>query len=191
MKNRNSVFKEYIIEADAYWINPQGLFMPVDTKHILKVIDNPNVFGLTLADIQKVYDEESEKLGVEGRAREKIILDLIGRGFIRIRYYPRYGRWTVNCNCLSDTVKSWLQQWASSMIGFGVSRFDEVNLDLPVKKKLIPMEKLLLDQYEQQIKEIRAKIGELVLELDARKKLQALLDQEETDYLMHFSELLW
>lgn len=34
---------------------------------------------------------------------------------------------------------------------------------------------------ERQIKEMQAKIGELVLELDARKKLQALLDREENN----------
>jgi transposase-like protein len=34
--------------------------------------------------------------------------------------------------------------------------------------------------HEREVKELRAKVGELVLELDARKKLQALIDQEET-----------
>ena len=37
------------------------------------------------------------------------------------------------------------------------------------------------DEQAIQIKEMHAKIGELVLELDARKKLQALIDQEEDD----------
>lgn len=36
-----------------------------------------------------------------------------------------------------------------------------------------------LDERDRQIKTMHAKIGELVLELDARKKLQALIDQEE------------
>ena len=37
------------------------------------------------------------------------------------------------------------------------------------------------DEHARQVKEMQAKIGELVLELDARKKLQALIDQEEND----------
>jgi hypothetical protein len=37
------------------------------------------------------------------------------------------------------------------------------------------------DERDRQIKEMHAKIGELVLEIDARKKLQALNDQEEND----------
>ena len=38
-----------------------------------------------------------------------------------------------------------------------------------------------LDERDRQIKTMQAKIGELVLELDARKKLQALIDQEESN----------
>ncbi len=41
--------------------------------------------------------------------------------------------------------------------------------------------KIEKDMHEQEIKDLRAKIGELVLELDARKKLQALIDREEKD----------
>ena len=36
-----------------------------------------------------------------------------------------------------------------------------------------------LDERDRQIKTMQAKIGELVLEIDARKKLQALNDQDE------------
>lgn len=37
-------------------------------------------------------------------------------------------------------------------------------------------------KHERELKELRAKVGELVLELDARKKLQALIDERETNY---------
>jgi transposase-like protein len=38
-----------------------------------------------------------------------------------------------------------------------------------------------MNEYERQIKEMQTKIGELVLEIDARKKLEALRDREETN----------
>ena len=38
-----------------------------------------------------------------------------------------------------------------------------------------------MNEHERQIKEMQTKIGELVLELDARKKLQALREREETE----------
>lgn len=34
-------------------------------------------------------------------------------------------------------------------------------------------------QHEREVNELRAKVGELALELDARKKLQALIESEE------------
>ena len=37
-------------------------------------------------------------------------------------------------------------------------------------------------QHEREVKELRAKVGELVLELDFRKKLQALNGQVETSF---------
>lgn len=36
------------------------------------------------------------------------------------------------------------------------------------------------DEHEREVKDLRAKVGELVLELEARKKLQALLEQDES-----------
>ncbi|MBK9071576.1 MAG: hypothetical protein IPL79_11330 [Myxococcales bacterium] len=38
----------------------------------------------------------------------------------------------------------------------------------------------LQDEHAREVKDLRAKVGELVLELEARKKLQALLEQDES-----------
>jgi transposase-like protein len=68
----------------------------------------------------------------------------------------------------NDLKQSEVESWIETFLKGG-----EKNLKTNAKEEI--------DQYERQIKEMRAKIGELVLELDARKKLQALLDQEETN----------
>lgn len=68
----------------------------------------------------------------------------------------------------NDLKQSEVESWIEIFLKGG-----EKNLKTNAKEEV--------DQYERQIKEMRAKIGELVLELDARKKLQALLDQEETN----------
>lgn len=39
-----------------------------------------------------------------------------------------------------------------------------------------------LDAKDKEIKELRAKVGELVLELDTRKKLEALIQSQETAF---------
>jgi len=68
----------------------------------------------------------------------------------------------------NDLKQSEVESWIETFLKGG-----EKNLKTNAKEEI--------DQYERLIKEMRAKIGELVLELDARKKLQALLDQEETN----------
>ncbi len=68
----------------------------------------------------------------------------------------------------NDLKQSEVESWIETFLKGG-----EKNLKTNAKEEI--------DQYERQIKEMRAKIGELVLELDARKKLQALLDQEENN----------
>ena len=37
-------------------------------------------------------------------------------------------------------------------------------------------------QHEQELTQLRAKVGELVLEIDARKKLQALNDRDQNAF---------
>lgn len=99
---------------------------------------------------------------------------------------PKYQRWTakrkaevvlqlikgevklVDICRQNDLKQSEVESWIEIFLKGG-----EKNLKTNAKEEV--------DQYERQIKEMRAKIGELVLELDARKKLQALLDQEETN----------
>ena len=136
-------FKKDIIRAEAYWIHPDGLFMPVHTKHILKVIQSPEDFGLTLKEIQKIYNDKDEEIGIEAEARKEIIISLIQKGFIRIRNYRlRYSSWTVNIYSLFDEVKETLGLWAGCMLESGVSEYDAVNLDLPDRKISLTMGEL-------------------------------------------------
>ena len=60
----------------AFWINPKGNIYRVAITHIKDVIRFPNKFGLSIRDIQKVFDKHDEPLGHEGKAREEILLNL-------------------------------------------------------------------------------------------------------------------
>lgn len=88
----------------AYWISPKNEVINVPTVHIDTVITNPETFGLTKEGIQKIYDSYGEPLGSEGKAREEIILDLVRKGWIRIRQYRNQG-WSVNVGKLSKKLK--------------------------------------------------------------------------------------
>ncbi len=68
----------------------------------------------------------------------------------------------------NDLKQSEVESWINTFISGGTQ-----SLKTNTKEQQI--------ETERQIKDMQAKIGELVLELDARKKLQALLDREENN----------
>lgn len=69
----------------AYFISPVGLVLPVFQTHIQKIIDEPEIFGLTGEYVLSKYDEYHEVLGHEGMARNEIIAGLLAKGWIRVR----------------------------------------------------------------------------------------------------------
>lgn len=130
----NRKFQESIPKAPAYWINPYGKILPIfdDQKHIDQIIKNPEFFSFTLEHLQKIYNSENEVLGSEGKAREKIILNLISRNWIRIRYYDRNDSYTVNVNRLTKNTKNYLYKWAKGMEENG-HKYSDVKIDMPNK----------------------------------------------------------
>lgn len=130
---RYKQLKESIPKAPAYWISPVGKILPIyEDNHIAQVINNPNAFGMTLGEIQKMYDEENEQLGSEGKARERIIKLLILQGWIRIRRYMRQDMFSVNIGRLTKRTKNYLYKWAMAMKDLGL-KYSQVKLDLPNK----------------------------------------------------------
>jgi hypothetical protein len=127
------------IAPEAFWISPSGEILDVPITHIRLVIDIPARFGMTSEEIEKAYTDENEELGTEGIAREKIILNLIGKGWIRIRYYPRRTGWTVNVHSMDWHTQDILREWSGRMIASGRSGYDEVIIDMPDGRKAVTL----------------------------------------------------
>ena len=68
----------------------------------------------------------------------------------------------------NDLKQSEIESWIDEFINSGTKGLKANNKDAR-------------DEQAKEIKDMKAKIGELVLELDARKKLQALIDLEENN----------
>lgn len=99
--------------TSAYWVNPYGQISPVTKgSHIADIIANPNKFGISRSEIESAYKKYGEKIGVEGKAREEIILDVLKGGFIRIRQYRTH--WSVTVDQLSRKIKNSLIKWAEA-----------------------------------------------------------------------------
>lgn len=80
------------------------------SKHIDHIVQHPESFGLNSGVVMAVYAKHNEQVGVEGRAREELILQVINHGFIRVRFYKN-SRWSIT---LYDNRvnKNILRKWA-------------------------------------------------------------------------------
>jgi hypothetical protein len=99
------------MSSPAIWISPYGRVYDVGISHVKFVFDNPDKFGLTEEDIRAAYERHGERLGIEGKAREEILLGLLRDGWIRARY-NRDG-WHIQLNRLNrdtkESIRSWLE----------------------------------------------------------------------------------
>jgi len=128
----------------AYWISPKGEIIDVQQKHINTVIRYPEKFGFTKHFVKFMYDKYKEKIGQEGKAREKLMLALFNEGWIRIRRYKTF--WSINVNKLIGKQKTYIYEWAKKIFK-GLHGFKELDPYMPVK----------IDQKGQKIKTIELK----------------------------------
>ena len=78
----------------AHWVSPSGKIIPVKDKHIITVSEKPRMYGTTIDKMKKEYEKYGETFPTdEGKAREKIMTDIVKRGWIRTRITPRTGQW--------------------------------------------------------------------------------------------------
>ena len=134
----------------AFFLSPGGEIIYVGTTHIARIISNPEKFGMSFGAIEKEYQQYGERIGLEGKARTKILINLIDQGWIRLRRYKEY--WKVNLNDLNITNRQYLKKWAKIIMrgdhGFKESdKWIDIVIDQPGKEPLIfNLKKLLCDQ---------------------------------------------
>jgi hypothetical protein len=99
---------------NSYFISPDGVLMPVDSRHINTVMEYPEKFGLTKEYIDDIYKKYDEKFGLEGKAREEILVDLVHKNWIRIRLYNNKSRvfWSINILDFTPQVMKYLHEFA-------------------------------------------------------------------------------
>lgn len=126
-------YKSYLTEANsqAYWISPYGEVVEVGTNHIQLIIQNPKKFGYKKDQIKDIYDKYDEPMGVEGKAREEIILDVVNKGWIRVRRYDNKG-YSVNISKMTKKVKDILFDWAYKLLNTGIKGMKEQDKFIPV-----------------------------------------------------------
>jgi hypothetical protein len=105
------------VKYQAYWVSPSGSVVPTEGgHHIVSVIANPVKFGYTKEDIVNRYQKYGETLGKEGKAREEIMVELMKKNWIRLRYIPRGDMWTAQLSRYTDRQKGFLFDWTQNMM---------------------------------------------------------------------------
>jgi hypothetical protein len=115
------------LQAKAFWLYQETL-IPVNRKHIDTVIDTPERFNLTIAEIEAVFNSYAEPLHHEGNARRDIMRELFKQGWIRIRDNRKvksYQGWIFEAD--SKIRDIWIRgfiEWA--ILNGNMSKFDRV-----------------------------------------------------------------
>ena len=77
--------------SDAYFIHPSGKIMPVEYgKHINEILRKPEQFGYTREQVFDIHKKHNERPGIEGKAREEILNNLINNGWGHARVYRNF-----------------------------------------------------------------------------------------------------
>ncbi len=120
-----------MIGTAAFFISPAGQIKPVLHTHIKAVIDSPEEFGTTSQEIAQTYQQFEEPMGLEGRARERILNEVIRRGWIRLRRYKNKC-WSVTMGRWTEVEMAHLAHWAGRILE-GVEGFIEDDQHLPIR----------------------------------------------------------
>jgi hypothetical protein len=113
--------------VDAFWISPTGKIIEAPKKHIDVVQDNPKLFGLSPDIFNAMYKKFKEPMGLEGKARNAIITELLMKGWIRLR--NRRNSWTIQVYKLNSKTATSLWDWARVAVKNGeLSRYSQLNV---------------------------------------------------------------
>jgi hypothetical protein len=121
-KKTTSPYVEYGVGegVSAYFIEPGGRWIIVNTSHVDKVIQDPEYFGFAFSDIEALHNKFHEKLGVEGKARSIILRTLIRNGWIHARYNVKLDLWNFTVWTLGRREKKLIDKWVAEMFTYGL-----------------------------------------------------------------------
>ena len=121
----------------AYWLLPDGTIYPVKTKHIIEIINCPELFGETLDTIKRMYDAYNEKMPHEGNARVEIMERVMKRGYIRIR--ERRNHWVIQLYKLSPKEHKFISQWVNCVWDNLIDKYADIKVNTLHNNELIIM----------------------------------------------------
>ena len=107
---------------DAYFISPTAELIETEGTHVRTVLDYPEKFGFSKQYLLDIYSKYKEKLGIEGKAREEILTELLDKGWIRVRFYPTKSFWSIQLKRIDKKIENILYKFANMIKDKKVSK---------------------------------------------------------------------
>ena len=108
---------------EAFFISPEGQYVPVPHLHISAICADPEIFGLTHAILEPLFKEHHEEWASEGFAREEIILGLLTQNWVRVRLRSERGKGPVcmfQVHALNHTTKTLISAFSAALVSDGI-----------------------------------------------------------------------
>ena len=120
---------------NAFFISPKGKMVPVPDRHVVAIANDPKLFGLTVNHIKTVYKKHKEDVGWEGDARNEIILELLKKDWVRLRFSTRGGTWRLQIheelnNRLKKNILSFCQEIKKGNITNAIDRTADPQIEI-------------------------------------------------------------
>jgi hypothetical protein len=88
---------------NGFWVKDDTVYDVTFSSHVAFVLDNVNLFSISLEEIEEAYSNCGEPFGSDGgKAREQLIRRAIGFGWIRIRKYEKPNYISIQCKSTHD-----------------------------------------------------------------------------------------
>lgn len=127
-----------LLECDAYWISPSGNIIPVLENHMKYVSSHPEKFNLTTLKIKSLYRKYKEPLGLEGKAREQILINILQQGWIRVRLVNRPEYWSIQTYTWNTKIKNNIWNWMIDAIDSDIiSKYTDLKIGILKSQQLI------------------------------------------------------
>jgi len=136
-----------ICQSIAFWLAPDGTTHYVPVTHIQYVIENPNLFCVSLDELRHRYAEKGEPWGCEGATRDEAIRSLVKNGWTRIRRYSR--DYSVNVPVLNDHHRAILSRFASMLLNEGFDGRYEADIYMPMRIMEMTNDKVSTETIQQ------------------------------------------
>lgn len=111
-------------QGKGYWVKGSKIY-PVSV-HIDYIISHPSAFNTSKDKLKELYKKYKEPFGLEGKARNEIIIKAMKDGWLRVRHNKgRNDFWSIQCDNYKKR-KSLIKSFVKKMFLDEINQYDDL-----------------------------------------------------------------